>query len=380
MDSSDRDWAWPPPGPRRHPQHRGRAIAAVVAVAVAAVASVLAFNAGQGIRTTPANSPLAVSVDPGPVDVTATLGHQQAISAGTGMVLTPSGLAITNNHVIECAMSITVTDVGNRRTYQARVAGYDQSQDIAVLQLAAASGLKTVSVGASSAVKTGEKVMAFGNAGGKGGTPAAATGTITAVGQSITAADQPAGITEQLTGLIRTNVPLQPGDSGGPLVSPAGQVIGMNTAASSQFQITSGTSQAFAIPASQAVSVAAQIVAGTASATVHIGATALLGVSVVSYGVPVPGQPASTGTGVVAVTARTPAAAAGLAPGDVIVSLGGHAVTSAAGLRPAIDAYPPGTRPAWSGQTWQARLTRPPSSSPPARPGEPSAAVSRSGP
>ncbi len=154
----------------------------------------------------------------------------------------------------------------------------------------------------------------------------------------------------------------------------------MDTAASSQFQITSGTTQAFAIPASQAVSVAAQIVAGEASATVHIGATALLGVTVVPYGVPVPGQPASTGTGVVAVTARTPAAAAGLAPGDVIVSLGGHAVTSAAGLRPAIDAYPPGTRPAWSGQTWQARLTRPPSSSPPARPGEPSAAVSRSGP
>jgi hypothetical protein len=70
-----------------------------MAVAVAAVASVLAFNAGQGIKTTPANSPLAVSVDPGLVDVTATLGHQQAISAGTGMVLTPSGLAITNNHV-----------------------------------------------------------------------------------------------------------------------------------------------------------------------------------------------------------------------------------------------------------------------------------------
>jgi S1-C subfamily serine protease len=110
MDGSDRDWTWPPPGPRRHPQHRGRAIAAVVAVAVAAVASVLAFNAGQGIRTTPANSPLAVSVDPGLADVTAALGHQLAISAGTRMVLTPSGLAITNNHVIEGATSIKVTD------------------------------------------------------------------------------------------------------------------------------------------------------------------------------------------------------------------------------------------------------------------------------
>ncbi len=123
----DGDWAWPPPGPRRHPQHRGRAIAAVVAVAAAAAASVLTFNAVMGTRTTPASSPLAAAVDPGLADVTATLGYQQAISAGTGMVLTPSGLVITNNHVIEGATSITVTDVGNRRTYQARVAGYDQS-------------------------------------------------------------------------------------------------------------------------------------------------------------------------------------------------------------------------------------------------------------
>jgi S1-C subfamily serine protease len=198
--------------------------------------------------------------------------------------------------------------------------------------------------------------MAFGNAGGRGATPAVATGTITAPGQSITAADQLAGITEQLTGLIRTNIPLQPGDSGGPLVSPAEQVIGMDTAASSQFQITPGTThQAFAIPADQAVSVAAQIVAGTASATVHIGATALPGVSVVSYGVPLPGQPASTGAGVVEVTAGTPAAVAGLAPGDVIVSLGGHAVTSAAGLRSVIDAYHPGNKASvvWAGLAGQ---------------------------
>jgi len=123
------------------------------------------------------------------------------------MVLTPSSRVVTNNHVIEGATSITATDVGNHRTYQAMVAGYDQSQDIAVLQLAAASGLKTVTLGTSSAVKTGEKVLALGNAGGTGGTPAAATGIITALGQSITAVDEPAGISEQLTGLIRTNVP-----------------------------------------------------------------------------------------------------------------------------------------------------------------------------
>ena len=62
-------------------------------------------------------------------------------------------------------------------------------------------------------------MLALGNAQGQGGTPAAATGTITALGQSITATDQAAGISEQLTGLIQTDVPLQPGDSGGPLTS-----------------------------------------------------------------------------------------------------------------------------------------------------------------
>ena len=133
--------------------------------------------------------------------------------------------------MIEGATSVTVTDVGNHRTYAAAVVGYDQGQGIAVLQLAAASGLKTVSLSTASAVTAGEKVLALGNAQGQGGTPAAATGTITALGQSITATDQAAGISEQLTGLIQTSAPLQPGDSGGPLVSPAGWVIGMNTAA-----------------------------------------------------------------------------------------------------------------------------------------------------
>ena len=94
---------------------------------------------------------------------------------------------ITNNHVIEGATSVTVTDVGNHRTYTAAVVGYDQGQDIAVLQLAAASGLKTVPLSTSSAVTAGEKVLALGNAQGQGGTPAAATGTITALGQPITA-------------------------------------------------------------------------------------------------------------------------------------------------------------------------------------------------
>ena len=343
----------PPPAPRR-PRHHVLAVVVMLAVVAAAVlVSVVVYSAVRGPAApvaAPASPPaspaasssLAARVDPALVDVTATLGYQQAISEGTGIVLTQSGRVITNNHVIEGATSVTVTDVGNHRTYTAAVVGYDQGQDIAVLQLAGASGLKTVPLSTSPAVTVGERVLALGNAQGQGGTPAAATGTITAVGQSITATDQAAGLSEQLTGLIQTSVPLQPGDSGGPLVSPAGQVIGMNTAASSQFQISSATAQAFAIPASQATPVAAAITAGQASAAIHIGATAFLGVQVVSYSVPVPGNPASAGAGVAGITPGTPAARAGLVPGDVIVSIGGHAVTSAMSLRSVLDAYHPG--------------------------------------
>jgi len=346
------DQAGPPPAPRRPHYHVLAVVVTLAVLAAAVLVSVVVYSLVRGPAApvaapasppaSPPAYPLAAGVDPGLVDVTATLGYQQAISSGTGMVLTPSGRVITNNHVIEGATSITVTDVGNHRTYTAAVTGYDQGQDIAVLQLAGASGLTTVPVSTSSAVIVGETVLALGNAQGQGGTPAAAAGTITALGQSITATDQAAGISEQLTGLIQTSVPLQPGDSGGPLVSPAGQVIGMNTAASSQFQISSGAAQAFAIPASQAAPIAAAIAAGRSSAAVHIGATAFLGVQVVSYSVPVPGNPASTGAGVAGITPGTPAARAGLVAGDVITSIGGHAVTSAISVRSVMDAYHPG--------------------------------------
>ena len=75
-------------------------------------------------------------------------------------------------------------------------------------------------------------MVALGNAGGKGGTPSVATGTVTGLDQSITASDESSGTAEQLTGLIGHNAEIQPGDSGGPLVNSYGQVIGMDTAAS----------------------------------------------------------------------------------------------------------------------------------------------------
>ena len=285
---------------------------------------------------------VASKVSAGLVDINVTLGYQQACAAGTGMVLTSNGEVLTNNHVIEGATSISVTDVGNGRTYNANVVGYDRSHDVAVLQLVGASGLTTVKLGNSSAVQVGESVVAVGNAGGAGGTPSYAAGSVTAVDQSIVAGDHSGGSSQRLTGLIATDADVAAGDSGGPLVDGSGQVIGMDTAGSAgnggQFGGgrfgggQSGTGQGYAIPINEAASIASQIEAGTSSSTVHIGATAFLGIGVAD----------TNGAEITSVLSGGAAAQAGLATGDTITSLDGQAVTGGRSLTDLLLAKRPG--------------------------------------
>src|ERR1700759_1077748 len=238
------NWGGPPQEPNRRGRRvrRGMAFGAA-GLAIAAAVAVGSYDAVQGggsssghattsSSTTLTTAQIASKVDPGLVDVISTLGDQSATAEGTGMVLTPTGEILTNNHVIDGATSIKVADIGNGKTYTATVVGYDATKDIAVLQLQNASGLQTAPLGDSSSVTVGSKVTALGNAGGKGGTPSVATGTVTALGQSITASDEASSNSEQLSGLIESNAPIQAGDSGGPLVNSGGQVIGMDTAAS----------------------------------------------------------------------------------------------------------------------------------------------------
>jgi len=327
-------------------RRRGLVIGAVgVALGLAAA---LAVTSGQrpAQTTSGAAAPRAPGVsgrvDPGLVDVLSRLGYLHATSAGTGLVLTSSGEVLTNNHVIEGATSTAVTDVGNGRTYPAAIVGYDESDDIAVLRLRGASSLRTVTFGNSSKLAVGEKVVALGNSGGKRGTPAVATGRITGLGESITAADEAAGTAEQLRGLIQVSAALQPGDSGGPLVTAAGKVIGLDTAASAAFRFRSGATRSYAIPANRAVAIAGQITAGSSSATVHVGATGFLGVQLVQAGVP--GRPTSTQVVVAGVMAGMPAARAGLAVGDVIISVGGRPVSSPSVIQALLVPHHPGDK------------------------------------
>jgi S1-C subfamily serine protease len=276
-----------------------------------------AVVAAVGIAFVP--HPAAAALSTGVVDVTTTLGYQNSSAAGTGIVLTSTGEILTNNHVIRGATDLRVIDPSTGRSYAATVVGYSVMRDIAVLQLKGASHLHTVTLGNSATVKVGQKVTAVGNAQGRGGKPASATGKVTAIKRSIVASDGN-GLSEQLTGLIQIDAALQPGDSGGPLLNKAGRVIGMDTAASATFAFQS-SHEGYAIPINQALVLAKQIVTGQASLVVHIGSTPFLGVSI---------SPAGTTQGalVQSVVPGSPAEQAGLVAGDTITTLDGQAIAT----------------------------------------------------
>jgi S1-C subfamily serine protease len=285
-------------------------------------------------------SSISSKVDPGLVDVNVVLGYQSEGAAGTGIVLTSNGEVLTNNHVVDGATSIRVTDIGNGKTYTAKVVGTDATADIAVIQLENASGLTTANLGDSSTLKTGEPVLAIGNAGGVGGTPSTAAGSVVALDQSITATDDSGGNSENLTGLVETNAPIQPGDSGGPLVNSSGQVLAIDTAASGGSQFQSTSSQAYAIPIDTALTIAHEIESGQGSSTIHIGEAGMLGVEVEGTGSN--GTSSGAGALIVATVSGSPAAGAGLVAGDVIVSLNGQAVDSPTDLSSLMNSHHPG--------------------------------------
>ena len=200
----------------------------------------------------------------------------------------------------------------------------------------------------------GESIVGVGNAGGTGGTPSFAAGSVLAVNQTITAGDSqnPTG-SETLNGMIEINAAIQAGDSGGALVNAKGQVIGMDTAASASFNPvfntgTSTTTQAFAIPIGTALTIAKSIENGSSSSTVHVGATAFIGIEAqASSPSPVGGTGnGSQGTTSVVTIAQTvpgtPAAKSALTAGDVIVSVNGQSVTTITSLDTILGTLKPG--------------------------------------
>jgi len=327
-------------------------------------------------------------VEPGLVIINTALQYNGEEAAGTGMVITSGGLVLTNNHVIEDSTRITATVVSTGRTYQAQVVGYDVTGDIALIKLEGASGLHTIPIGSSATLKTGQTVIAMGNAEGQS-MIIPAIGTITALNQTITASNQGGTVSsETLHGMIETNADVVSGDSGGPLSNTSGQVIGMDTAGNSvRFQ--SQSVAGFAIPINTALAIAREIDAGQASSTISIGYPPFMGIYIAQGsdsspqgqadqqaqgggfsgggfggggfggsgngssgcytndggGLPAPSSiaPVSSGTLILGVICGGPAAGAGITSGSVITAVNGQAIGGPGDLTSVVSKYAPGT-------------------------------------
>ena len=405
-DSADGGSLTPPAGPSDHslppagarPPGRARALLIYLVVtilsATAGVGTTLAVQhataAGPGTTGMPrdaaADRPGAMNdeavydeVEPGVVDVTANMQYLQEAAKGTGFVIdAAAGLVLTNNHVIDGATSVTVTTVTSGQSYPARILGYDTTDDVALLQLRGATGLKAVTIGDSARLRVGTPVLAIGNEAGQGGSPTVAPGTISSLDRTIVASDQSSGLTETLYGTMQTSAAIRPGDSGGPLADATGQVIGIDTAAGGGTHYSG-----YAIPVNQAMPIARQIAARRPGGRVQIGLPAFLGVlvpdstsssprrqasqelhqtgAVSSSGrgctdgdttaTPASIAPTRSGALVDGVLCGTVAAAAGLFAGDVITSIGGQAVTSPRSLTALVSRHRPGSQ---ASLTWVA--------------------------
>ena len=318
-------------------------------------ATVLAANAPIAATQQPASAysgagvqaqTVATAVDPAVVDINTvfqtTTGSGEA--AGTGIILTSTGEILTNNHVVEGATSLTVQIAGRSGSYTAYVLGVDPTADVALIQVEGASGLPTATFGDSSTVRSGESVVAIGNAGGVGGAPSVSQGRIVALGQSITAID--GATAEQLAGMIESDAVIAPGDSGGPLVNSAGQVIGMITAGQNS-SVSASTPIGFAIPSSTALAIVNQVRAVQASSQVILGQVGYLGISAADLTPTIANQLGlniTSGALVVGVVNGSPAEQAGLGRYAVITDVASNPIKSATDLGNVLHSHKPGDR------------------------------------
>ena len=268
-------------------------------------------------------------------------------AAGTGIVLTSDGEVLTNYHVVESSTSVKVTIASTGKAYTASVVGVDQGADVALLQLKDASGLTVAKID-DDTLKTGDEVTAVGNAGGTG-TLTAADGDVTDLAASITTQSEDSVAGEKLTRMIETSADVVAGDSGGPLLDAEGEVVGIDTAASSGQDI-----DGYAVPITTALAVVTQIRSGDETSAVRIGAAAFLGVQVATTAVSDSGYgygygsgddtSSSAGATIAGVVDGDAADDAGLAAGDTITRVGSTTVTDAAGLTKALSTMNPGDR------------------------------------
>jgi putative serine protease PepD len=276
---------------------------------------------------------VAATVLPSVVSITVTSGDSG--DSGSGIVLTTSGYILTNNHVVAAAASggtIEVTlQTAPTLNLPARIVGRDPESDLAVIKLNGVTGLRPAVLGNSASLQVGDPVLAIGSPLGLAGT--VTTGIVSALNRPVLPDPTTSVQADSVLDAIQTDAPINPGNSGGALVNAAGQVIGVNSAIATLGAATGPAGQSgsiglgFAIPIDYARSIAQQLI--RTGHAVH----PLLGVEVDSGSQCPNGGPTlpadRNGALVCKVTPGSPAAQAGLVPGDIIVGFDSEPVTSA---------------------------------------------------
>lgn len=142
---------------------------------------------------------------------------------GSGFIVKPDGLILTNNHVVSGSAQLTVSLTGDKKQYKAKVLGTDARNDLALVKIQADHPLPFLKLGDSDSLQVGQKVLAIGNPFGLGGT--LTTGIVSSLGRSVQPQEG-----RRLEDMIQTDAAINPGNSGGPLLDSRGAVIGINTA------------------------------------------------------------------------------------------------------------------------------------------------------
>jgi len=239
--------------------------------------------------------------------------RQQMMGAGSGFIIDPNGIIVTNNHVVGHAEKIVVS-LTDGRQLPAKVIGHDTLTDIAVIKVDA-TGLPHVTWGDSAKVEVGDWVVAAGNPFGLGGSITA--GIVSAEGRDLGSSP--------FDSFLQLDAPINPGNSGGPIFDMDGDVIAVSTAIVSPSGGSVGIG--FAIPSNTVRRIVTQLLA---HGTIERG---WLGVSI---------EDTASGVLIAGVEQGGPAMRAGLHAGDVVVAINGERTDSSRGLIRAVAAVPPG--------------------------------------
>ncbi len=272
--------------------------------------------------------------------------QQQGTATGSGIVVSSDGTILTNWHVVENAVKVTVT-FEHGKTVNAQVVGKDPSNDLAVLKIPTEGlTLHPLTLGDSSKAQVGDPVLAIGNPFGYDRT--LTTGVVSALQREITA---PNGFT--ISNVLQTDAPINPGNSGGPLLNSSGEAIGINSQIETGGSGDGSVGIGFAIPINTAKSELPKLEQGGTVRGAYLGLTSLT----IDESLSALNLPVKSGALVQSVQSGTPAQKAGIhggsltgqiggesvaVGGDIIVGVDGKAIGSSEELGAIISAKKPG--------------------------------------